>query len=194
MPKPTSFANWTVGHPEFATKTVEPSAGFKQVGWLPDMMPPAEYHNYLAWNADQWNQWNKRAGGADYIVGDEDIDDFTDLAAAVAAASPGESIRVKKDITLAATLVINKAGLRIIFDPNVTMTKGVATTGIQVSAARVRLSGGRMAGYTVGGDIAIEVIAGGDYARIQDFNFAAGTDTDINDTLGTALITGKINE
>lgn len=194
MPKPTSFAVWTVGNPNFATRTVEPGAPFKQAGWLPDMMPPSEYMNWLHYNADQWNQWNQRAGGADLIVGDEAIDDYTTLHAAIATATSGQTIRVKKNLTLATTLVIALANLKIVFDPGVTITKGAATTGIQINADGVRLYDGRMAGYTVSGDKAIEVLTGADYAMIHGFRFASGTDTDIEDDSGTASIQGKINE
>lgn len=194
MPKPTSFANWTLGHPDFATKTVEPSSGFKEVGWLPDMMPPCEYMNWLHYTADQWNQWNSRAGGADMIVGDDVIDDYTTLTAALAAATAGQTIRVKKNLTLTATLVISVANVKIVFDPGITLTKGAATTGIQINADGVRLYDGRMAGYTVSGDKAIEVLSGADYAMIHSFRFANATDTDIEDDSGTASIVGKINE
>jgi len=194
MPKPTSFAAWTVGNGSFVTRTVEPSAPKKVQGWLPDEIPPSEYHNWLFYNADQWAQWHARAGGADFIVGDNAIDDFTTLAAAVAVAAAGQTIRVKKNVTLEATLVVGLDNLRILFDPGVTITKGAATVGIQITADGVRIDGGRMAGYTVAADVAIEVTAGSDYCSISGFRFATGTDTDINDLSGTASITAKINE
>lgn len=193
MPKPTSFAAWTVGNPNFGLRTVEPSAPKKQQGWLADEFPPSEYHNWLFWNADQWAQWHARAGGADFIVGDEAIDDFTDLASAVAAASAGQTIRVKKDLTLSATVVISLANLRILFDPGVTMTNSASGVGLQLDAVGIRLDGGRMSGFS-GGDKGIEVTIGSDYCSITGFRFDVTTTTDIDDLSGTASVTSKINE
>ncbi len=45
--KPTSKSDWTLGNPDFATVTVEPTAQKKEDGWFPDERPPREFMNYF---------------------------------------------------------------------------------------------------------------------------------------------------
>lgn len=192
MPKP-SFINWTVGNVDFATITVEPSNAKKQQGWMPDEMPPMEYFNWLFYQCDQLSQWLDRAKGADIIVGDETIDDYDNLSDAIAAATEGQTIRVKKDLTLNSTVVINVDNLRLVIDPQYSIIKGTALTGLQIDANGVRLIEGRMQGFSTSGDKAIEVLTGSLYCMIRDYRFK-DCDTDVSDVDGTSSITGSIIE
>ena len=55
--KPTSKSDWTLGNPDFATVTVEPTAQKKEDGWFPDERPPREFMNYLFNIPGQWTDY-----------------------------------------------------------------------------------------------------------------------------------------
>lgn len=53
MPKPTSTPRWA----DVGGDIVEPSAGKKNVGWLADERPPAQYFNWLLNTIYLWCKW-----------------------------------------------------------------------------------------------------------------------------------------
>lgn len=191
MAKPTSTPDWTEGNPSFATVTLEPNGAKKQQGWFADEKPPFQWMNWLFWNLNQWVKYLNAAMKFQLIVSDDFDATHSTLAAAVAAASAGQSILVRKNETLNASVTVSTANLLIEFDPGTTYTKGSATTGLVVSASGVKIRGGRFAGFSTSGDKAIQITS--NYAMIRDMRFSS-CDTDIEDTIGTSSLVGNITE
>lgn len=189
MPKPASKPDWTVGNPDFATVTQEPTAQKKEDGWQKDERPPREFMNWLFWNIDQWIDYlesaTDTAAGGQYkaIVGTGGT--HATLAAALADANvtSKSKILVISDATVNSTITVAKDNLVIEFLPGVTYTKGSATTGIQVTADGVEIHRGRFADFSSGGDKAVEFAAGADFGIIYGTRFA-NNDTDISDVAG----------
>jgi len=50
MAKPLTKTDWTVGNPNFATVTQEPTVQKKKDGWFPDETPPRETMIWLFYN------------------------------------------------------------------------------------------------------------------------------------------------
>lgn len=133
------------------------------------------------------------ASGYEAVVGSVTGATHATLTAAIAAVGVGSRILVASGETIDSTIVVNKNNLQIDFKPGVSMAKGTATKGLQITGDGVRLNGGRFSGFSTAGDKAIEVAAGADYAIIRDTRFAS-CDTEINDLNGAASISGTLTE
>lgn len=171
MAKPTSKPEWTVGNPDFATVTQEPSAAKKEAGWLPDERPPREFMNWLFNNMGDW---------IDYF--EEQIDGFSGQSviydafvgaggthADINALMADADIATIKNVLIISTLaidntqVINQAGMNFTFKANAGITKNGPTgadIGLQIDADRVRILNGRFIGFNdVGVDKAMQINA-----------------------------------
>lgn len=133
------------------------------------------------------------AGAYDAVVGSVTGATHATLAAAIAALGAGTRILVATGETVNTMIVASKNNMQIDFKPGVTLTKGTATKGLQITADGVRINGGRFAGFSTAGDKALEVAASADYAIIRDTRFAS-CDTEINDLNGAASISGTVTE
>jgi len=129
------------------------------------------------------------------IVGAEAGCTHADLPTALAdsAVPAGSRILVLDSYALTATIVISKANIEIHFAPGVTISKTSATKGISLNANGVRLKGGRIDGFSGGGDVAIQIETGINYCFISEMRFGTNT-TDVNDIAGKSAMFGNINE
>lgn len=117
------------------------------------------------------------------------------LAAALADTNvpAGSRILCTVSETLNAPVAVNKANLLIDFRPGITYSKGTASTGLEISAAGVRIRGGRFTGFSGGSDKAIEIQAGANYCFVSECRFASNTN-DVLDTPNTSAIFGNVTE
>lgn len=168
MAKPTSKPNWTVGNPDFATVTVEPSAAKKEAGWLPDERPSREFMNWLFNNLGEW---------VDYF--ETEIDGFSGQSiiydafvgaggthADINALMSDPAIATLKNILIVSTLavdatqVINQDGMNFTFKANAGILKNGPTganLGLQIDGSRVRIINGRFLSFSDGGDKAMQI-------------------------------------
>jgi hypothetical protein len=106
------------------------------------------------------------------IVGDGVECNYATLALALAAASAGWRILVKKSITVnsGAAFTISLANLLIEFAPNVTYTKGTLSGALfTINAGGTRIKGGRFSGF----DTAVLINATKQYNFITECRFAS---------------------
>jgi hypothetical protein len=117
------------------------------------------------------------------------------LAAALADSllTTGVRVLLTENQTLASSVAASKAKWLIEGLPGVTLTAGVATVGIAVTAASVTIRGLRFVGFATG----ISFSSAADYGRVQNCNFNTCT-TEVDDTLATAgrlpMQTGNLTE
>lgn len=121
------------------------------------------------------------------LVGNHRDCHYLDLASAIAAASTGDRIRVLDSQTLNTTITVSINDIDIEFDPGVTFSNGTAGTGFILSGTGVRLTKGRLTGFTTAVSIT------GNYSTLFGQRFASNT-TDVTDTLGTSQVVAVINE
>jgi hypothetical protein len=131
--------------------------------------------------------------GYDAIVGTEDHCTHTTLAAAIADMSTGAKVLVEASEALDATVDLDVNNLQLDFKPNVTLSKGTANIGLSVNADGVRINGGRFSGFSTGGDKAIEIVSGADFAILIGQRFL-NCDTEIDDLSGSATILANVSE
>lgn len=208
LPKPATKPDWTVGNPSPGTIRVEPSVAKKQAGWFPDERPPSEFFNWLFFNLDEWVDYLESI--TDEIVGltalfdayvgsgvlatHANLQDAHDDGAIV----PGSRILVLDSEALDSTVLLTKAELHIEFKPNVTYSKGggAPTIGISVGASAhgTRILWGRFAGFSGGGEAAIDVNVAANYVMLRDMRFSNNT-SDVEDNGNTTLSSeGHITE
>jgi hypothetical protein len=133
------------------------------------------------------------ASGWTAIVGALDYCTHANLAAALAdsAVPAGSRILVVSNQTLAATISVTKANMYIEFAPGVTLTAGVATTGITLGAAGNRIQGARLSGFTNG--ISITNTFNNNF--IMGCRFASCTNEVVdNNTTPNNVVLGNISE
>jgi hypothetical protein len=183
MAKPVLKPSWLTGYA--GLNAVEPSGGKKAAGWVPDERPPAEYMNWLFQNLSDWVDYVDEISGQleavqqQYAaivgtVGGASIATHNTLAAALAdvAVPAGSRILILESKVMAAVAQITKNNIEIVFGSNVTLSKGAGTSCIQVSATGCRIIGGRVSGYSGGGDKAIVIDAGSKNTILRDIVFA----------------------
>jgi hypothetical protein len=205
MPKPSSKPNWTVGNPDIATITVEPTNSKKQAGWLPDERPPREFMNWLFFNLGEW---------VDYL--EEVTDDFADQSiiydafvggggthADINALMADPDIANLKNILVVSTLAIDniqevdQPGMTFTFKAGAGITKNGPTgadVGIRLAATadRTRIINGRFVGFNDPGvDKAIEILSDNNIISCCMFN---DCDTEIDDTTGNSVSNGNLTE
>ncbi len=197
--KPTeSLPNW---FPTDPGSIEEPDGARKLSGYAPEEVLPSKIWNWLFYSLSLWLEYLCQAFIYDAVIGTGVGATHATLELAIADSDvpTNAMVLIRNSITGAATATsLTKAGWRIYALPGVTFTKGVATTGISIAAARIEIHGLRFVGFTTGGNKAITLTSAGTYARIMNCNFAASTATEIDDasvpagSLPTAI--GNITE
>ena len=209
MPKPTAKPNWTSdGDP---AKISEPTTPKKLTGWLASEKPSHLFMNWLFYNLSQWVDYLDEIGTAvegysaaiagikaewDAIVGaDTTIRTHATLQAAHDAVNPGARILVLDSEALAARVSITKANIEVVFKPGVTYSKGSDTIALDVTGAGFRCRGGRFAGFSAGGDVAIRFGTTADFGMVRDARFSNNA-TDVQDLTpnSTVSVEGIITE
>lgn len=202
MAKPTSKPEWTVGNPDFATVTQEPSAAKKEAGWLPDERPPREFMNWLFYNFGEWIDYFETE--IDSFSGQSVIfDAFVGAGGTHAdfnALMADPEIANKKNVIVISTLavdnpqIINQPGMNIWFKPQAGITKNGPTganIGLQIDADRVRIMNGRFLSFNDGGDIAMQINGNNCLAQGNMFN---DNDTALDDQGNNNALVGNIEE
>lgn len=197
MAKPTAKPNWTVGNPDFATITVEPSNAKKLAGWLPDERPPREFMNWLFNNLGEWVDYFETT--TDAIVTQQGLFDAIvgtgGTHADINALMADPNIANLKNILIASSLaittpqIINQSGMNFTFHPKATIFKDSSTIGLQIEAERVRILSGRFFNFSAVGDKAIVLTATAKNCMIEN-TFFKTCDTMIDD-LGTNNLLGN---
>jgi len=198
MAKPASKPDWTVGNPDFATVTQEPSVAKKQAGWLPDERPPREFMNWLPFNMTEWINYFETTTdtligkGIDYdaVVGPTGTHaDINEVIADMGVGLPATNIRVYVNtvLTVVSTQVIDKEGVQLEFHPSAVIAKGAALViGLQINASRVKILGGRFTNFNEVGGKAIDILALGKNCHILNNSFTDSTeeiaDAGVNNT------------
>jgi len=185
--KPTNHIDWTDGA---AGKIQAPTAGRQLTGYTSGDRPPAKEHNWIFYFVDLWLKYFETVTDTvtlqllnyDAVVGAAAGATHATLAAAVAAASSGWRILVLDNATINTRVSVNVSGIEIDFKPAVVYTKGADTVSLEISAARVKIKGGRFVGYTVAGNIAVKLLIGADYCQVRESVFAVSTDTEVDDS------------
>lgn len=197
--RPTSYPSWTTGN---TGVQIEPTSPQKFSGAVPNMRLSSQWFNWLFGNVSDWINWLDQltqvsigSTAYDAIVG-SGTQQYATINLALAAVSPGARILVTIDLALTATQQITKNNVLIEFKPGVTVSKSSASTGIQISATGVRLKGGRITGFSGGGDKAILIDSGSDFSLIGEFRFAGNNSgaNDIVDNNGKGATYGLIQE
>jgi hypothetical protein len=153
--------------------------------------------NWLLYNIWEWIEYledvtDNMFFAYNAIVGSVALATHSTLQAAHddAGIGPGSSILVLESAALDAPVNITKAGIEIIFKPNVTYSKGggAPTKALDIgsSADGVRIKFGRFSGFNGGGDKAIEVALGADFVMLLNNRFSGNT-IDIEDNGNTTI-------
>lgn len=198
MAKPTSKPDWTVGNPNFATVTVEPTAGKKENGFDAGERPARETFNWLFYNVDEWIDYLEGVTDNllvlqnfyDAVVGtDGDFATLADMVADAAYTSGDiKNVLITSDQALSAPITLDQDDLNLDFKPGVSINKGGSNNkGIIVDASRVRIRGGRFANFSTASDIALEIAATASGVIVSE-NFFLNNDTDINDLGATNVV------
>lgn len=103
----------------------------------------------------------------------------------------GDRVRILGSETLNATVDITQNEVQIDCDPGVVFQKGTAATAFTLSGDGIRWNGGRITGFSAGGNKGID--ATGDYCSVWGTRFANNT-TDVNDGSGNTSTVGVISE
>lgn len=204
MHTPINKPSWMTG--VAGPEVVQPPNGKKAAGWAPDERPPAEYMNWLFQNISDWvdyiQVWAPIIEAAQFqykaIIGTVGVGSpatHATLAAALAdvAVPNGSRIFILEDQNLAAPVTISKNNIEIVFAGGKGLIKSAGTKGLIIQGLNCRILGGRIAGYSTGGDIAIEVQAGAKNCMIRDVVFA-NCDTEISDLSTNTSIIGSLTE
>lgn len=201
MSKPTIKPDWMLG--VTGPQVLEPTSGKKAAGWAVDERPPREYMNWLFQNLSEWIEYIDTVSDSldqfnqiySAIVGTGPLATHATLNAAMADSGipQGARILVISDLTLTSTQQITKNNCRIEFSPGVSIIRGVATTGLQISADGVKVLDGRFVNFSTAGDKAIVVDAGSDYTQIRDTRFNNCV-LEIDDLANTSSILGTVTE
>lgn len=202
--KPTSRPLWTYGNASPGAVRTEPTGGRKLSGWGPSERPSHQEFNWLLYNMGyEWLTYLEAAtdqtlgllGVTDAYVGlvGNPLATYTDINVALAAVNPGARIQILDSLAIATTVQVTKANVEIVMKPGVTLSKGGATTCLQISASGVRIKGGRIAGFNAGGDIGVLIDSGSNYSLIGEIRFSGNTQ-DISDLNNTGASYGLITE
>lgn len=97
------------------------------------------------------------------------------IAAAISAVSAGARILVTASEVINTTVAVNKANLEICLCPGVVISKGSATKAFTVTAQGFDLHGGKISGFSAGGNKAVEFASGSEYGKVWGIRFASNT-------------------
>lgn len=199
--KPSTKPDWMLGYT--GPRVVEPTLGKKQLGWAVDERPPSEFFNFLFQSTSEWIEYLDQislaidAFNAIYqaIVGTGPLATHATLNEAMADSNVGPNARILviSDLTLSVTQQITKNGCQIEFMPGVTIFRGVAPIGLQITATRVKVVGARFAQFNTMGDVALKIDPGQLYNRVIDCNFN-DCDTEVLDDGVSTVQYGNITE
>lgn len=193
--RPTDYLDWG------GTK-VEPTGGEKSAGFAPDFRPPAEWHNWMFGNVDDWVKYLDQQvqtvlipnSDFQWLVGPGGTHASINALIADAAVLPGDKILVKGAATLTATQVVSKDDLEFVFHPSAIYSKGLSTTpGLSVTANRITIRGGRWTSFSGGSDVAIQLESGSKNCILSEIRFASCNDT-INDLGSNNTSFGNLEE
>lgn len=129
----------------------------------------------------------------DAIVGSGSGATHATLAAAMAAVPAGGRILVTASEALNATVTCSTANVEVDLKPGVVISKGTATTGLNVTASGFKIHGGKISGFSGVGDKAINFTAPATSGMVWGIRFQ-NNDTDVDDSLATAVQFGNISE
>ena len=176
-------------------KIEEPIAGKRLLGYVANEKPTFKHHNWIFYLIDQWFKYfedttDTNTSIYNVIIGTGDDATHATLQAAVndVALGTDQWVLVQESQTINTAISLTKAGWRIDCRPGVIFTKGSASTGISMEAARLELNNGRFVGFTTAGDKAVALTAAAEYCKIVGARFALNTDTEVDDTL---VLAGK---
>ena len=194
MPRPTDKPAWTQGN---TTVQAQPSSGKKLAGFSPNERPLPSTFNWIFGNFSDWIDWldicTSKSTGFDAVVGSLPNCTHADLNAVMAdsAIPQGAKINVVTDLNPTLTQQITKNNCEIIFRPGVNFNfASSATTGLQLSAAGIRIRGGRFVNWTTQ---AILIDAGSNYCFIVENRFVNNA-VDVTDNNGKAVQASNITE
>ncbi len=193
-------------YPDWATSGTRTNPGSPAIaqGYVPDFVPPAEWHNWQFGYAGDWIRWLDQQVQQNYanvefdaIVGTGGTyPDINSMIAAIQAGTVITKVLVSTLQTLAVTQVIPAgiADLELVFKPQAFYSKGISSTpGLQIDGQRITVRGGRWLSFSGVSDVAILLSATSRNCRIKDINFNSCT-TAISD-LGTGNeLSGNIEE
>lgn len=131
----------------------------------------------------------------DAIVGSALGCTHSTLPSALTAVSAGARILVTENITVNSAIAISKANIEVHLKPGVVISKGSATTGIDVQAAGTgfEIHGGKISGFNAGGDKAIAFDASAVNGKVWGMRFASN-DTHVDDSAVDVMQFGNIEE
>lgn len=199
MAKPSSKPDWTITNPDQASISVEPSGSKKNIGWLADERPAAEFWNWLLLNITEWiNYFETLTDGLANQLGQYDaVIGFGGTHASINALMADAGIATLKNVLVTDSIlvdtiqVINQPGMNFTFKPQTSLSMGAATIGLRIDAERVRIKNARFLNFT---GKAIELTANAKNCMIVENYFKNNTVT-IDDALGTNnLITNNLEE
>lgn len=169
--------DWTDGAP---SKVIDPGAAKKLAGWLASERPPHRIMNFLLYVVDKWNKYFEEVTDAfvaqglsfDAVIAPTGTHaDFNDLMADPGIANI-KRVLVATPLTVTVNQVINQPDMQFVFKPQAVITKGAgATIGLTIDAARVTLLGGRIVGFSVGGERGLRITANGDNYHVSGTRF-----------------------
>lgn len=184
--KPSEKLDWVTD--DSPLKIIEPSDAKKLLGWTVNERPPFQFFNWQANLIDKWLQYINAVSDVDFTVGDGDDDQYTTLAAALAAATANTRILVSKNLVLTAPAVVDEDGVEIIFRPGVTIqSDSINGTGIQVQSENVKIRGGLFSNFAVA---AIEADTGSDNLVVADAVFDVAGSAILNSGTGRYVAYG----
>lgn len=151
MSEPTKIPTW-------ATETSllqDPGIAKQATGWAGEI-PPVQYFNWWMNLVGQWifyfkNQLNNLSNQSlnyDAVIGTGGT--YASINEAMLAVAPGAKLLVKDSLVLTETQVISVDDVQLEFKPGVSITTiDGLSLGIQVTASRVKLIGGRFRNFNV---------------------------------------------
>lgn len=192
LPKPAGHIGWVPD--ENPTKAQEPTSPKKALGFIADERPSPLFHNWLWARIGNWLEYFESVTDEldaanlnfDAIVGGAPGCTHATLQDAIDDAGSGWRILVLDNETINTRVGVNISDIEIQFKPGVVFEKGSDTVALEISAARVKISGGRFVDFDQSGDIALKFVSGGDYGQVFGSIFGVATDTEVSDAAVTA--------
>jgi hypothetical protein len=201
MTAPVQIPTWAT---DGGASITDPGATKQGIGWIVEI-PPHEYFNWWQNLVGQWIVYlntelaavQALQGIYDAIVGTGGTHaDLNAVVAAMGVTLPNQDVKVfvKSPLTVIATQVLSKEGMDIEFHPKAFIAKGLTVvTGIQITAKRVKIKGGRFINFNEVGGEGIELTANGKNCHILNNTFSNCTDS-VTDGGANNVLIGNIEE
>lgn len=204
MAKPASKPNWTYNNPDFATRSVEPTAQKKTMGFNVGERPASEFFNWLLWIISQWiDHFDETIGQTSAtstiysaILGGASAThaDINAIMADADLANQDLRILLAGPLVFAQTQIINRDGIEILGVPGATISKGGGTAiGIQIESSRVKIKDVRFLNWDEVGGEAINLTATSKNCVISDNSFHT-VSKDINNLGANNVIVNNVLE